>query len=213
MATQKIIQQLSVITALTAYATAIQAQDAATLTQPCLDIKANHERLDCYDNAARQLGLNAVAGTVTGDTGDWYIKRWRSPIDDSLNVIATLAADDTIPDQLNIGRVRPTLSIRCKEGSTDAFITWQRFINTEPVFQTIRFDKNQAYQQEWSISTDREALFAYKGDLPIFTANLMGSRSLYMQVTPYGDSPVGVHFYLKGGNIAVLNVLEACGKY
>lgn len=200
----------SVIAGLLSYTNPTYAEDAYTLAQPCLALQTNHERLACYDRVAKRLGLNAVAGKISGDPGNWNIRSWKSPIDDSMNVVATLMADETIPGTLNFQKVTPSLSIRCKEGTMDSFITWERFISTQPTEQIIRFDSSKAYTQEWSISTDHEALFTYRTEIGEFMANLMMAKSLYVQVTPYGESPVGVHFYLKGSNVALLNIFQAC---
>lgn len=190
--------------------TAAQAGDTATLVQPCLEMQISHERLACYDGVAKTLGLNAVAGKVSGDLGDWDIHQWASPLDDSQNIMATLAASDTIPDMFGRDIITPTLSVRCKEGKMDAFISWKRYISTQDVRQTFRFDKTPAYSQKWSISTDHEALFAYRNDIDTFNARLFSSSLLYVQVTPYGENPVGVRFHLNGSRVVLLKALQAC---
>lgn len=189
----------------------VNAGELEDLVEPCIDLNLNHERLACYDEVTRKMNFVAVAGKVSGDLGKWKTRHWTSPLDDSTNYIATLEADGGIPGQLNIRTVTPELSIRCKEGELDAFISWKRFISIKSVTQTMRFDRNTAYDQAWTISTNYESLFAPASAVTGFTTRVMVGSYMYAQVTPHGESPVGVHFNLNGGKVAVLRAFQACG--
>ncbi|MFQ5515563.1 MAG: type VI secretion system-associated protein TagO [Myxococcota bacterium] len=145
--------------------------------------------------------------------------RWRSqtetsPLDDSTNVYLWIEADDSISGWLE-SNVRPTLNIRCKENTTNAYINLKMRPDTEYgsygsqyAYVTLRFDDDNAFQEKFGVSTDGEAVFfpRHIG----YVKQMLKHQKLLIRFTPANASPQLTTFNLEGleGHIAPLR--EAC---
>lgn len=187
------------------------AQTERSSIARCAAIGGPTQRLVCYDSLAKRLGVAAPAVSTPPagvSTGKWKVRMETSPIDDSKNAYASIDANETIPSM--ISRVRPSLMLRCKEKTTEAYITWNVFIGTDETDVLTRLDSETAVKSAWSISTDHEATF-YGGNDISFIKQLFGHRKFLAQVTPYGESPVIVTFDVAGIEEAVKPLQSACG--
>jgi type VI secretion system protein VasI len=138
--------------------------------------------------------------------GKWRHSKKQSPIDDSLTVALTLNAERQIESKW--GSNQPRLVVRCKEGLTSVYVNWGIFIGSGDTIVTTRLDKELATNIEWKISTDHEATFHPR--TVDFIRGLWSHDSLFIQVTPYGESPVNTKFDLRGLAVGVGSLREAC---
>ncbi|MDH2435597.1 type VI secretion system-associated protein TagO [Pokkaliibacter sp. MBI-7] len=174
----------------------------------CAAIKGNGERLVCFDTLAEKLGVDKnVVTTKAIDKGKWVVRTETSPIDDSTNVFLTLEAENYITSRMTT--TKPTLMLRCKENSTDAFIIWGVYLGLETTEVLTRLDKEKAKTTTWTLSTDNTATFYYGKDIA-YIKSLMTHDQLLAQVTPYSESPVTTTFDLRGLSEAIKPLQEAC---
>lgn len=173
----------------------------------CAARKSSAERLVCFDALARSIGVDKPVTTVTTGKGKWHVRSDKSPINDSKNVFLSLNAKQAVRSRYKT--VTPTLIIRCSEGKTNAFITWDLFLGVKSTTMLTRLDKEAAVTEAWGISTDSEAVFV-SGDDVAFVKQLMPHQTLLAQITPLGESPVMVTFDIGGLAEAIKPLQEAC---
>jgi Type VI secretion system VasI, EvfG, VC_A0118 len=156
-------------------------------------------------------------------TDKWHVTEDKSPMDDSRTVALALDSDDEVRGPL--GQVRPSLIVRCQEKKTDVYITTGMAANVEADGEHvvgIRLDDGAARHENWSESTDHTALFAsdiiwnnheptFQGGRIEFAKRLAGASQLTFQFTPFDGSPQVARFDLRGLDIHLHDVAEACG--
>jgi len=156
-------------------------------------------------------------------TDKWHVTEEKSPMDDSKTIVLTLDSDDMIQGPL--GAVRPSMIVRCKEKKTDVYIATHMAANVEADDEHtvgIRLDDGPAEHEDWSESTDHEALFAsdmiwtdheptYSGGRIEFAKRLAGASRLTFQFTPFDGSPQVAQFDVRGLDPHLHKVAEACG--
>ncbi len=145
--------------------------------------------------------------TITTGKGKWLVSSDKSPINDSTNVLLMLSAEQAVSSGYNT--VTPKLIIRCKEGKTNAYITWDLYLGLDSTTMLTRLDKEAAVTKSWSISTDNKAVFVSGSDIA-FAKQLMEHQALLAQITPYGESPVMANFELEGLTEAIKPLREEC---
>jgi len=153
------------------------------------------ERLAAYDSLAAKLGLSPNSQKKETLAGKWKIKITTSPIDDSQIVIGSLDADT--PIHTDFGESTPSLILRYKEGTVDAYISFDVFLGSEHIPATVRFGKESAVDQDWSISTDSKAAF-FKDNVDAFMSHLARVDAFLIRITPYQESPVTASFSISG---------------
>lgn len=173
----------------------------------CAAKKAGAERLICYDNIAKTLGVDKPQTVVTAGKGKWIVRTDKSPINDTTNVYLSLSSEQSVRSGYNT--VTPTLLIRCAEGKTNAYITWDLYLGLGSTSMLTRLDKATAVTKTWSISTDNKAVFVSGSDI-IFAKQLMSHQTLLAQITPYSQSPVMATFDIGGLSEAIKPLREAC---
>ncbi|UOD50027.1 type VI secretion system-associated protein TagO [Orrella daihaiensis] len=188
--------------AMTANAQSLDKQVAA-----CAAIQGNLERLDCFDQLARQQGLNQPQANPvpTQGVGRWEIADQTNPIDDTRTVVLALVATQGKPhlgDEI-------TLIVRCKSNNTDVYIDWEDFLGSEAEVIT-RIGNLKAQVQPWSLSTDAKATF-YPGNPVELIQAMMQHNSFVAQVTPYSESPVTAVFDTTGLQNAIGPLRQTCG--
>lgn len=164
------------------------------------------QRLVCYDDVAKQRGAAPTVST-SGGSGSWQVQETVSPVDDSRTVIAGL---EGTPIKDKFGRAsKPTMILRCKENSTDAYIAFSDFLGSDDTSVLSRWDEEKAQTSSWSISTDHHAVFFPNAIAAI--KKIRTSGKLLVQLTPYSESPVMSTFDLSGAAAATAGISDACG--
>jgi|TARA_B100001971_G_scaffold18505_1_gene14422 type VI secretion system protein VasI len=172
----------------------------------CAAIEGDLERLECFDQLTRELGLVATTNTVAVEgSGKWNVRIDSNPLDDSKTVVLVLVADE---GSSQWGRP-VVLIIRCKSNSTEVYITWNDYLGSEARVTT-RIGSSKAQSSYWSLSTDSQATF-YQDNRIAFVKQLMRADKFVAQVTPYNESPVTAVFDIRGLSEAIKPLQETCG--
>ena len=150
-------------------------------------------------------------GAAAAAGGPWQIDADRSPMDGSRRIVISRKADNDIAGWLQ--SKRPTLIVRCQEGRTEAYIQTGMAASVEYDTDShtvrVRFDERKPTTQQWSESTDHEALFAPSAIQ--FAKALVNAKTLTFQFTPFNASPAVVHFNVEGLRPYLNTVASACG--
>lgn len=174
-------------------------------------LMAEQERLH---QEAEQERLRTLKGLLASYRGSWKVKQEISPVDDSLSVYASRAANSTVVGWLQ--RTRPEIFLRCKEGTVDLYVYTGLSTQTErTVFGydgasvRIRLDQDPAVVIPLQKSTSGDALFFSN---PLDVARQMASASsMYFEFIPFNANPASTTFNLSGFG-DVLKIVElACG--
>lgn len=168
--------------------------------------KSESVRLSCYDELALKSGLINTTTEATSDAGNWEVQVDTSPMDDSKTVYISTIAVESI--KVGYRYTRPRLHIRCKEGELNLYIAWGTFIGTGDANVTMRFGKNDAYDEKWGISTDRKATFASRPEFKL--GFLEKADSFLARVTPYGESPILAKFDTRGLTEVSSSLKDVC---
>ena len=156
-------------------------------------------------------------------TDKWQVTEKQSLMDDSKTVSVTLDSEDEVQGPL--GKVRPTLIVRCQVKKTDVYVVTGMAANVEADGEHvvgIRLDDGPARYENWSESTDHDALFAsdtiwnnheptFSGGRIDFAKKLAGASRLTFQFTPFDGNPQVARFDLRGLDAHLHTVAEACG--
>jgi len=203
MKARSLLLQLFVSTLFTIPA---QAQSERDGIRQCAAIAAGAERLACFDALTTRLGTAKSGAAAPVNRGQWEVSAATSPLDNSQNVFLSLAANETITGLG--GRARPTLIIRCKEGKTDAAVSWDVYLGLDTTTVLTRIDSARATTSLWDISTNNKATFHQRPKQ--FLRELSGHQVLLAEVVPYGENPAMVTFAIAGVDEAAKPLREAC---
>lgn len=169
----------------------------ATLTsdEVVQSILAIHEiddealRLEKYDALAQQLEESLVTKPVQGNLGKWFVEETKDPIDDSQKVFIYLKSS-----------TEDYLIIRYTDAyGVEIFVVWDEYMGFDKGYHsvTMRLDSNTAVTTQWSVSTDKKALF-YIGDEQDFLRELMSAKTLVLRSEKYNGSYRTISFDLTG---------------
>jgi len=132
-------------------------------------------------------------------------------MDGTKTVVISRDAENDIQGWLESNR--PSLIVRCQERKTEAYIVTGTAANVEYDTDShtvrLRFDDGKPITQHWSASTDDKALFA--PNAIEFAKNLVGSKLLTFEFTPFNANPAVVHFRLEGLAPYLQKAAAACG--
>lgn len=145
---------------------------------------------------------------------EWRTREESSPIDDSKNTYLSIEADKPVSGWLD-KHVRPVLMIRCKEKTIDVLIilgmrpkTEYGTYGSEHTRLTLRFDKEDAFQERLGVSTDGEAVFF--PDHASYVKRMLAHKCLLVEFTPSNASPQITTFNLEGLSEKIGPLREAC---
>jgi type VI secretion system protein VasI len=173
----------------------------------CSAIEGSGERLSCFDDLSKKLGLNKPKTKTTVGKGKWRVTESVSKIDDSTTVYVTVDSNETVRGKF--GSEHPSLWLRCAENKTEAFINVGLYLGLNETSVLTRMDKDKAVTKTWSISTDTKAIFVRGSDIR-FAKELMQHEKLLVQLTPYNDNPVTFEFDVGGLSEAIKPLRKAC---
>jgi hypothetical protein len=143
--------------------------------------------------------------------GNWRVQHAVSSMDDTQGVYLELEAENTISAWLK--NPKPYLYIRCQEKKTEIYV--QTGTSAQPELGNynqatvrIRLDKNAAFRQSWSESTDKEALFAPSG--VSLAKQIAKAKQMAFEFVPFNSPPAIVYFNVAGLDEHIGKVAEAC---
>ncbi len=143
----------------------------------------------------------------------WEVRERTSPMDDTKTLTLSVDANEEV-DGWPSQRVRPTLLVRCKERSTDVYVSIG--VSVQSAYGAIdasdvrvRLDSARVEEQRWDESTDNQALFAPNAIR--FARRLVKAQKLTFQFTPFNSSPAIVTFDLAGADTLIPKVATLCG--
>lgn len=172
----------------------------------CAILAGALERLDCYDNIAKNnnLTVEQTQDHNTTSKGEWDVDIEINPIDDSKTVVLSVKSSSGVSFFGTPG----AFVLRCKSNETDAYINWGNLLGRR-AFVVSRIGKEEAKRKEWHLSTNRKSSFH---PTPVsFIKNMIGHDILVAQIAPLGKSPITTTFNISGLENAVVPLREACG--
>lgn len=166
----------------------------------CTLIKADVERLVCYDNLSSTYSVNKK---ISND-GRWETSVEQDPLDNSLTTVVITAS---VAGKNRRGQ-NPSLSIRCKSKEQELFIFWGVYIHRNLSLITTRIRDEDAFDANWSVSSDKRATFyPLAGDL---IQKVRAGGNLVVQVVPYNENPITATFTMGGLDKALRKVKNEC---
>lgn len=173
----------------------------------CLALKADAERLACYDRLAQPVKADPVKAAAFAGSGKWRIESERSPLDDSENVFLHLEADNSNRVRPE-GTPQPRLSFRCKEGRTDGYVQVEDFLEMESLTVQTRLDQDKAQSSIWAVGADHHAVFVPNS--MEFIRQLEGRETMLVQLALTGEDPLLIAFDIRGLPEALKPLKQAC---
>jgi hypothetical protein len=155
------------------------------------------------------VALLASACDRAGDTPAKPASRWQLAVDsepggESKTVHMMVAA----LNQLESQKGRAVLVLSCEGGATDVYVIWHQYLGTYDLDVTWRVGSDPDVTENWSLSTDNEAIFAPE---PVELINRMMTHDLFLiKTSPFGSSPVTLQFNTAGLEKEVTPLREAC---
>jgi Type VI secretion system VasI, EvfG, VC_A0118 len=143
--------------------------------------------------------------------GKWQVSSGSSAMDDSPGQTLTLQAENQIQGWLKTET--PTLLIRCRERKIDLIIHVGMSANVEyggGHTVRVRLDDRPPEKQNWSESTNNEALFAPR---PLDLARrIAAAERMRFEFVPFNASPAIVEFDVHGLKEKLAELEATCGK-
>ena len=142
----------------------------------------------------------------------WTITATTSDIDDSTNIVISMASNFEIEDQF--GRpTRPWAIAQCSEGQTMFWLDFGGLFMADIQgwgTVTTRIDKEKARKIQMNRSTDYRALGLSAGKAIPFLKSLVGKKRLLIAAIPFNGAEVRAVFELDGFDQALERVKAAC---
>jgi hypothetical protein len=109
-------------------------------------------------------------------------------------------------------RVRPVLSVRCVEGSTEAYVLTESAAameeNKGSHTVSLAFDAGAQQKEAWFPSDDYQALFS--PDAVTLARQIAGARTLRFGFTPYGAAYAVAEFDVRGFDSLIHDIARSC---
>jgi len=157
----------------------------------------------------RFAALAATAFVPSSVAAQWIVSQSASKADDSPVVTATVKAR-TDPSGGSLGS-RPTLSIRCQEGSLDVIVhtgTWSEAARLHDRSVRYRIDAGTPVDEDWSESTASDALMASQPRELI--ASMLKGKRLRLEFRASNGDPAVVDFPMDGVGAVVGKIEASC---
>lgn len=179
----------------------------------------NYEAARQEAEAAVQESAALAAGIVSNEKNisrGSTVSKWSkevevSELDDSKNVFLSLEAENSFINWLNNSQ-QPNLTLRCKEGKTEAYINIGMPFQPEYEYGKqnlkVRYGKDRPQTVKFSESSDQEAVFFPQ---PIAAVKKMLTKEqLVIEVKPFNQGTEIILFDLKGLDGVITDLRKAC---
>jgi type VI secretion system protein VasI len=169
--------------------------------QQCMFIKADAERLVCYDKVSGRSDANKK----TSKDGRWEVSVEKDPLNDSLT---TLVSTASVKGKNRRGQ-KLKLGIRCMNKEQEFFVGWGVYIERESSLITTRVRDEEAFDAHWAVSTHKQSTsYPHASDL---IQKVRAGGSLVVQVVPYNENPITATFNMGGLDKVLKGVKNECG--
>ena len=182
----------------------------------CAKIGSDRERLSCFDNIVKKLGIpikketEKIEEEKSNDLPKWVVSDSSSEMDDSKTVVMSLESENTVTGWLT-KNYSPTLIIRCQENKTDMYMnTESQFHRSslDSVKAKIRLDDEKSKTYRFSVSTDNMSIFFRK---PIgHLKKMFSSQEMKIGWTPFNANPVIAKFDIRGLKDLIKPLRKTC---
>lgn len=175
----------------------------------CAALEGDIERLDCYDGLAAEIqtGISTKAGLALNG---WSITEEASLVEKGKDVFMSVDSNETISDGAG-GRERPTLWIRCKDGTTSVYVVWDIFLGIDRTSMLHQIDEDTAQGGIWEISRNYKTVgkWSERKSVP-FIKSLFGGTKLLTEIVPHDEQAIQVTFDIDGLESAIQPLRQAC---
>lgn len=151
------------------------------------------------------LSFGASAEEMQNE-GSWYYKKDVNKMTDATDVVAITSTKD-IYSKKGIER-RTSLVMRCKENTTDAYLSLNDYIGNDDPGITLRFDDGKPEKRTWSGGEGGDSAFA--PNAVSFIKELTKHKKLIAGFEPYGSTMQIVEFDLTGVDKIAQEISKAC---
>jgi len=176
-------------------------EGTVSLTELLKLIKSTKTSLDESEKSLPKANSTKASSPVW----TWLVIEDKSKIDDSTNVTMSLLANEEVYSTFGSTN-RPTLVIRCKENTTEAYVITGTMLDSDDVL--IRLDDEKAFPLKMSKSTSGKALF-----FPSVITNIKkfwNYHTMVFRFTPYQTGPSTVTFNISGLKNEISPLRRAC---
>ncbi len=149
--------------------------------------------------------LILIAGMTAAQTrqleGNWAITIGEDP--SSYEVVAALQQEsaNTIKDEYATKDVTPQLAFRCTPGRQEITvqIDWRRFISSFNTEVGFKVDGGKTLWLKWGVDQSNKITASKSAtDSQALIGHMAGGSELLVEVSPYSEPPVTVHYDLAG---------------
>ena len=117
----------------------------------CRTLKDDSQRLKCFDGLFAETPNNQTPPASPAVEGAWNVEESKSPLDDSPQVVALLAASGS----------DARLMLRCKEKKTEVLFGRPfTYLGSDSVKVLVRIDDGKPIETMWHPSTNGQGAFA-----------------------------------------------------
>lgn len=175
----------------------------------CATVEDDAERLSCYDGLAAEILTLSPTKAGLAING-WSVTQEASLIEKGQNVFMSVDANETIPDGSG-GRERPTLWIRCKDGTTSIYVVWDIFLGIDRTSMLHQIDSDTAQGDIWEISRNYKSVGKWSARKSVpFIKSLFGGSKLLTEIVPHDEQAIQVTFDIAGLENAIQPLRQAC---
>jgi type VI secretion system protein VasI len=169
-------------------------------------------RINTNSTGAPPSGIGIPNPPLTNTESKWIANESESEMDSSKSYGVGLQSENEIEGWLK--KSKPILYVRCKERKIEVYISMEMAASVEyggGHSVRLRFDDGQPVKQNWSQSTDNEALF-FKGDAVGLAKKIAQTQTFKFEFVPFNGSPQVAQFDVRGFPPHLDKLLSTCKK-
>lgn len=174
----------------------------------CKAITSIMNRVQCYDRVVEDYDLENLNRLDVGEAGKWKVTAEKSPITGGQDYFASLVSDDYVRNSLGKYN-RPSLVLRCADSKMEGYLIWDDTLGEDNTLINMRIGEGETIAGRWNLSADKQASFI--PDAADFVRKLLGQNSFNIKVWPTRGDPLYAVFDIRGSDVALKPLLDACG--